>query len=170
MGIHSVISYFTAIHHTQQECPPSAWREERYLPGKDIVQSTRGATPLPSLLLETSHQPRALTPASLLPPAPTPHPRAPASLAMESGDHSSCSQPPPSSPRIPSVTFGHCKHQETRLTLEDAVLGLQSPVANSSTAQNQSLAGHDLLLDGAFQTPTSVLKISGSAENIICQK
>ena len=95
--------------------PPSAWHEEWYLSVKDTVQSTWGATPLPSLLLGTSHQPRALTPGSLLPPAPTLHPQVPASLPIESGDHSSWSKPPPSSPRVPSIMCGDCKHPETRL-------------------------------------------------------
>lgn len=176
VGIYSIILYFTAIRHIQHECPPSAWHEEWYLPVKDTVQSTWGATLLPRLLLGTIHQHRALTPGSSLPPAPSLKPQAPASLPIENGGHSSWSQPPPSSPWISSIMFGDCKHPETRLTHTwcrdqlDAVLGSQNSVANSSTAQNQSLAGHDLLPGGALQTSPSVLKISGSTESIICQK
>lgn len=47
---------------------------------------------------------------------------------------------------------------------------LQNAVANGSGAQNQSLEGCDLLFDSAFQTLTSVLKISCSVESIIYQK
>lgn len=56
------------------------------------------------------------TQGSLLPPSPSPHLWAPASVPIENGDHSSLNQLPPSSPQIPSILFGDCKHLETGLT------------------------------------------------------
>lgn len=112
---------------------------------------------------------------SLILSAPTLWSQTPALLPIETGDHSSWVQAAPSSPRIPSVTCyvtaGICR-QGWRTVVGRCAMAtwLQNLVANGSGAQNQSLEGCDLLFDSAFQTLTSVLKISCSVESIIYQK
>lgn len=110
MGIFSTIFYFTS-YTTSQSAPGY----EPPTHGTDRVSGASGC-PAGIIHLLSTGADIMRTQGSLLPLSPSPHLWAPASVPIENGDHSSLNQLPPSSPQIPSILFGDCKHLETGLT------------------------------------------------------